>query len=83
MGEIDLESISPEEKAFYCLIRVENGLYISDNATEEFLDYGLRYYREKQDDENFARAKFLQGWRLASLTQYFEARETLMEAVAT
>lgn len=83
MGEIDLESISPEEKAFYCLIRVENGLYIRDNATEEFLDYGLRYYREKQDDENFARAKFLQGWRLASLTQYFEARETLMEAVAT
>jgi transcriptional regulator with PAS, ATPase and Fis domain len=82
LGEIDLESISPEEKALYCLIRVEDSLHMGDYAVEEFLNYSLQYYREKQDDENFARAKLMQGWRLASLAQYFEARETLMEAVA-
>ncbi|MDD4052287.1 MAG: sigma 54-interacting transcriptional regulator [candidate division Zixibacteria bacterium] len=82
MGEIDPESISPEEKAFYCLIRVECGLLLGDYATEEYLNRGLQYYREKQDDENFARAKLLQGWKLAAQTQYFEAREALTEAGA-
>ena len=82
LGEVDFESISPEEKAFYCLVRSEDSLYMGDCAVEKYLNYSLRYYREKQDDENFARAKFLQGWKLASQTQYFEARETLMEAVA-
>lgn len=82
LGEIDYESISPEEKAFYCLLRVECGLPLGDLGNEEFVNHSLQYYREKQDDENFARAKLLQGWRLMLKTEYFEAREALTEAVA-
>lgn len=82
LGEVDFESISPEEQAMYGLIRVECGLLLGDYATEVHLNRSLNYYREKQDDENFARAKFLQGWRLALVGEYFEAREALTEAVA-
>ncbi|NMC43376.1 MAG: sigma 54-interacting transcriptional regulator [candidate division Zixibacteria bacterium] len=82
LGEVDFESISPEEKAFYCLLRVECGLPLGDYGTEEYINHSLRYYLEKQYDENFARAKLLQGWRLMLKTEYFEAREALTEAVA-
>ncbi len=80
LGEIDQRSISPEDKAYYSLLRAEIGLYTGEYSVDEDIRHALAYYRKQHDELNLARIKFLQGWRMVALGRHFDAREILLES---
>ncbi|MCP4568688.1 MAG: AAA domain-containing protein [FCB group bacterium] len=82
LGEIDVNSISPDEKAFYCLLIVETNMYIGNYNFRDELNHALKYYKYSRDDNNFGRAKYLHGWLLMSQGNHFDAREPLLESYA-
>jgi DNA-binding NtrC family response regulator len=80
LREIDLDSISPEERAFANLLLAEANLYLGNYHIEDNLNYALNYYRNSPENDKFARAKFLHGLLLVSLGKLFEAKEVLLES---
>lgn len=80
LGGIDHVSISPAEKAYHNLLYAEANLYLGNNNVAEILHQVLDYYRDSIENNRFARAKFLNGWRLTSLGQFREAEEELLES---
>ncbi len=80
LGEIDVNSISPTEKAFHNLTYVEACLYLSNYEVEDKLNEALDFYRSSDDIARFALAKYLQGWMLSDQGRHFDAREILIEA---
>jgi DNA-binding NtrC family response regulator/tetratricopeptide (TPR) repeat protein len=82
LGEIDVMSISPEDRALYNLIFVEANLNLGNNEVRDELNLALTYYRNSPDNERYALAKLLQGMLLQSTGQFTPARESFTEAYA-
>jgi tetratricopeptide (TPR) repeat protein len=80
LGGIDLESISPDKKAYCDLLFVEANLYLTNYEITDKLEKVVAYYRAGIDNNKFARAKFLQGWSLTALGKFIEAKEVLLES---
>jgi len=80
LGEIDLESVSPEEKALCHLRFIEASFYKGDFDVESRLGEALAIAKKSRDDRKFAWAKHLQGWLMIIRNQHFDAREVLLES---
>lgn len=80
LGEIDSESIPPDEKAFLDLLLVEANLYLGNYEVDEIIEDVVLYYRDSTETNKYARAKFLQGWLLTSVGELFDAKEVLLES---
>jgi two-component system NtrC family response regulator len=83
LGEIDVESISPDEGALYNLIWAEAQLALGNSNIETSVQSALEFYRTSNDDERFARAKYLYGCYLISVGRFFDAKEPLLEALVS
>lgn len=83
LGEIDVSSISPDERAYYNLLYAEANICIGNYDIKSELQQALTYYKSTREDRQFAKAKYLFGRVLIKTGDYFEAREVLHEANAT
>lgn len=82
LGEIDSDSISPEEKALCHLLFVEASFYFQNFNVEARLAEALEIARQIHDDYKFAWAKYLYGWLKMHRNEHFDAREVLLESYA-
>lgn len=80
LGEIDLNSVSPEEKAHCHLLFVDASLYQGNLEVQARLDEALKITKQSHDDRKFAWAKYLYGWLLILRNKHFDAREVLLES---
>ncbi|MEW5924298.1 MAG: sigma 54-interacting transcriptional regulator [Candidatus Zixiibacteriota bacterium] len=53
---------------------------MSDYNVESYIISAIEYYKTGTNHEYFARSKYLYGWYLTSIGNYFDALEVLMEA---
>ncbi len=83
LGEIDIKSISPDERARYTLAWVEAQLALGNSNVAASVRDSLDYYRTSSDHEKFARAKYLHGSYLVSVGRFFDAKEPLLEALVS
>ncbi|MCP4570202.1 MAG: tetratricopeptide repeat protein [FCB group bacterium] len=83
LGEIDLESISPDMLAWRHLIYAETKLTLGEYDVESEIEYTISFYRQSNKNDKFGWAKYLHGWLLISYSKYFDARETLLESYTT
>jgi len=82
LGEIDPDSISPDEKALYSLFLADAEFHLNNYKVIDQLYDAMDYFRRVHDFPHLARAKFLEGWYLMATGRRFEAREKLIEAGA-
>lgn len=82
MGEIDPDSISPENRAHYRLLLAEVNMRRGRFDVESELTDILAYYKTSQEHDKFVRAKYLYGWLLMTGGEHFRARQELVEAFA-
>jgi DNA-binding NtrC family response regulator/Tfp pilus assembly protein PilF len=75
--------LNKAERARAGLLKAEAYIYQGNYDCSQDLEYALAYYRKSSANNNFAKAKFLQGKFLIALGRHFEAREELLEAYAT
>ena len=80
LGEIDSHSISPEEKAEFCLLRAEVKIRQSIYDVTEDLLYTIEFYKSGPNTSRYADAKYWYGNLLTHLGDFGGARETLLEA---
>jgi transcriptional regulator with PAS, ATPase and Fis domain len=80
LGEIDSESVSPDEKAFFGLLLVEASLYTGNYEVGDILEKTIHFYKSGPDNDMYARARFLQGLRLTMLGNFPGAKEALLES---
>ncbi len=80
LGEIDSLSISPEEKAEYCLLWAEANIRQSQFDVAEHLLYAIEFYKSGPKTSRYADAKYWHGNLLTLLGDFGGARETLLEA---
>jgi DNA-binding NtrC family response regulator/tetratricopeptide (TPR) repeat protein len=83
LGEIDLDSVSPDEKANAYLIIIEANIAAGNYEISDYLQKVLDYYRQKNETRMLARAKYLHARYLISLGRYFDAKEQLLESNLT
>jgi len=83
LGEIDQNSVSPEEWAWCNLQYCQASMFLGRFDIRSRLQKVLDFYRTSHDDNNFALAKYISGWRQSSLGNFQDARETLLESYMT
>jgi DNA-binding NtrC family response regulator/tetratricopeptide (TPR) repeat protein len=83
LGEIDLRSISPEQKAFHSLIYAHANLRLGHNQVRDELEFALTHYHNVHDDEKYALGKLLYGLMLLGRGEFIDAKEALLEAYVT
>ncbi|MCX6826614.1 MAG: tetratricopeptide repeat protein, partial [candidate division Zixibacteria bacterium] len=82
LNKIDSSSFSPSDKAYYSILVAEAKLFLGDYNLSDILLPTIEFYKYSNDNEKFARAKFLFGWMLDATGNLLEARESLLESYA-
>ena len=80
---VSVESLSKSEYAHYSLLLVEIHLSKSRYDVDRLLDCAIAFYKNYHDNQKYAWAKFLQGWKYLSIGRHPDAREALLESYAS
>jgi DNA-binding NtrC family response regulator/tetratricopeptide (TPR) repeat protein len=80
LGEIDVLSISPHDRAWYNLLFVEAHLSLGNYDLESVIQETHEYFIANNDVYGLARIKYLHARMLIALGRLFDAREQCFEA---
>jgi len=82
LRSIPIPPLDSGEYAYFCILLSEVKLYLSEYDVDELLKRAISYYKFRNENDRFARAKFLFGWMQVALGNNLDARESLLEAYA-
>ena len=80
LGEVDIKSISPLDRAWYNLVLVETQISLGNYDLDRAIQEAHEYFKEHNVLDGLARAKYLHGRVLIALGRFFEAKEQCFEA---
>ena len=80
LRQMECSQLAAEEAALHGLLLAETKLWLGDYDVADILNRAVRFYRNRTDNDLFARAKYLYGWYLSSIGRHFDAREVLLES---
>ncbi len=80
---VKFETLSESEHAYYCLLKVEVSLSKAHYDVDHLLDCAIAFYKNYHDNQKYAWAKYLQGWKYLAVGSHPDAREALLESYAS